>query len=279
MTRTRPYRLKYKLTNLILGLGLTYVACKPTRTQHYVILGQLCQGKIIFNNLFLILTCRVLVLLLVLTPCRFTIWRINSTYDPESQSRCQATPSVTPNAYMPTDHTVPCKARSSLKRLPFTGPCPTIRLSFTILTSRPSVAPSTRQQHGVTCFNCNGSSQKQALGHNDDSQTRRWHDVRTCMPMTPWHTLSRIMIFMRLPAPHLGTTSPINDHPCPPPCRRQRLSRKDYFQQWLGSLLLKQYTHGLDTSYISSKVQNCCEDLANQLMMLMCFVWGVDLSS
>jgi hypothetical protein len=33
--------------------------------------------------------------------------------------------------------------------------------------------------------------------------------------MTPWHILSQATIFMRLLAPHLSTTSPINDHPRP----------------------------------------------------------------
>jgi hypothetical protein len=37
----------------------------------------------------------------------------------------------------------------------------------------------------VTRFNCNFSSQGQALGHIDDSWTRRRLDVPTRMPMTP----------------------------------------------------------------------------------------------
>jgi hypothetical protein len=78
---------------------------------------------------------------------------------------------------------VPCRDRSSLKRFPFTGPRPTIRSIF-IFSSRPSVTPSTGQQLDVTRFNCNGSSQIQALGYNDDdSQTR---PDSTCQLARPW---------------------------------------------------------------------------------------------
>jgi hypothetical protein len=38
------------------------------------------------------------------------------------------------------------------------------------------------------------------------------------------HFSPQMMIFMRLPVPHFGTTSPINDHPCLSPCRRQLLA-------------------------------------------------------
>jgi hypothetical protein len=113
---------------------------------------------------------------------------------------------------------------------PLTDPCQ--HTEHRHLSSRPSVAPSTGQQYDVTRFNCNRSSQKQALGHNHDSRTRHRLDVLTCTPMTPWHILSRRMIFMRLPAPHLGTTSPINDHPHPPPCRRQRHVASSMLLHW-----------------------------------------------
>jgi hypothetical protein len=35
------------------------------------------------------------------------------------------------------------------------------------------------------------------------------------------------MILMRLPAPYLGTTSPINDHPSSPPCWQLRAISSD----------------------------------------------------
>jgi hypothetical protein len=38
------------------------------------------------------------------------------------------------------------------------------------------------------------------------------------------HFSPQTMIFMGLPVPHFGTTSPINDHPCLSPCRRQLLA-------------------------------------------------------
>jgi hypothetical protein len=135
---------------------------------------------------------------------RFAACRLTSTHDSD---------------YQPTRSQLHVqRARldtQSSRRTNLTGHGPTIRLSFAIVMSRPSVAPSTGQQHDVTRFNCNGSSQKQALGHNDDSDTRRRLNVHTCMPMTPSDTLSRTTILTRLRAPHLGTTSPINDHPSP----------------------------------------------------------------
>jgi hypothetical protein len=131
---------------------------------------------------------------------------------------------------MPTDHTVPCKARSSLKRLPFTGPCPTIRLSIAILMLRPSVAPSTGQQHDVTRFTCNGSSHKQALGHNNDSWTQRANlhahdslthtlpndDLHETSGTTPQHHLShqRSSSSTALPAT-TPCRSTEHDHPSP----------------------------------------------------------------
>ena len=55
-------------------------------------------------------------------------------------------------------------------------------------------------------FKCNGSSQRQTLGHNDDSLTRcRLPHVQTCTHLT--QTLPKTNL-TRLPAPHLGTTAP-----------------------------------------------------------------------
>jgi hypothetical protein len=49
-------------------------------------------------------------------------------------------------------------------------------------------------------------------------------DIVSFFRSLPHTLLSRMMIFMRLPVPHFGTTSPINDHPCLSPCRRQLLA-------------------------------------------------------
>jgi hypothetical protein len=49
-------------------------------------------------------------------------------------------------------------------------------------------------------------------------------DIVSFFCSLPHTLLSRTMIFMRLPVPHFGTTSPINDHPCLSPCRRQLLA-------------------------------------------------------
>ena len=83
------------------------------------------------------MTCRFLVLPLVLTPCRSTTFdSTQRMIQTPSRVVIMWTPSATPHAYMPTDdHAVSCRDMSSLKRLTFTGPCPTIRLSF-ILSSR-----------------------------------------------------------------------------------------------------------------------------------------------
>jgi hypothetical protein len=69
----------------------------------------------------------------------------------------------------------------------------------------------------VTRFNCNGSSQRR---HNDDSRTRQRHNMLTRTYLT-LQTLPNDDLDETL-GTALGTTSPINDHPHPPPCRRQR---------------------------------------------------------
>jgi len=110
---------------------------------------------------------------------------------------------------------VSCRAMASLKRLTFTGLPPPSHLNLILSSTHVDVLAST-------------ATDPHRNKHLDTTTTHNHDADSTCQPARhdslTLRTSRLTILITSLPAPLLGTTASINDHP-PPPCRRQLARR------------------------------------------------------
>jgi hypothetical protein len=82
-----------------------------------------------------------------------------------------------------------------------------------------------RRQHNLSCTRNASFVHEFAKTHPAWTEPQGAKDIASFFRSIPHtHFSPQTMIFMRLPVPHFGTTSPINDNPCLSPCRWQLLA-------------------------------------------------------